>query len=846
MKKHIFHIGIYIFLLQSFAVALTTQFPLNRQRPFSNDWKFVKGVSEGAEKPDFDDSKWRILDLPHDFSIEDLPGPQTDEQKGPFSKKSPGGWFTGNTLGGTGWYRKHFVLSKEDQGKIVKVLFDGVMTESDVWINGTHLGYHPNGYTAFLYDLTPYLKPAGQPNVLAVRAENSGRNSRWYTGSGIYRNVSLIVTNPLHIDSWGVHVTTTEISKDKATVNLAVKVVNDQEKSADIKVRVRLLGNKGKVAGQAEKSEKVVAHGNIESSQNISIDRPELWSPDSPNLYKVVADIISNGKTIDSYSLKTGIRIIKWNAQNGFQINGNSVKLKGGNVHHDNGILGSAAFKRAECRKVEIMKANGFNAIRTSHNPPSTQFLDACDSLGMLVLEEAFDAWQKTKVPGDYSKFFKEYWQKDMESMLLRDRNHPSVAIWSIGNEIMERADPDGLEITRKLVDVVKKFDATRPVTEGFNDFSGFMAMISGKHEWSYSAPAFAMLDIGGYNYGWRDWENDHKLYPERIMMTTESSAIDMFRIFSLMEQHPWIVGDFVWTGMDYLGEAGCGAGSIDNEKINYGINVPGKKTGVGRGWPWYGTACGDVDISGNKKARMYYRDVVWKQSQIEMAVHIPLPSGIKEHINEQGWPSELPCWTWPGNEGKTMQVSVYTRCTSVRLELNGKIIGEKKVLTDPALPNDSTTLTTDVVPHLAVRFDVPYASGELKAIGLVDGKEMVSKILKTVGAPKQLVLTPDRNAIKVDRNDLVFITVEVADDNGNVIPNANMPVNFTISGNGELVAAGNGSPDQMESFQDNSCNLFNGKALVVVRPFNRTGKIKLTATSKGIVSKVVEINVKD
>jgi beta-galactosidase len=841
MKILISLVGVCTFLFQSCTAVSAEKFIENRQRPFNSDWKFVKDTLTGAENPAFDDSKWRTLDLPHDWSIEDLPGPQTEDQTGPFSKKSPGGWLSGNTLGGTGWYRKHFTLGQEDKGKLVKVLFDGVMTESDVWINGKHLGYHPYGYTAFAYDLTPYLNPTGQSNVLAVRVKNIGFNSRWYSGSGIYRNVCLIVTNPLHIDLWGVYVTTPEVSEAEANVNLTVKVINPTERDADIKIKVRLIGEDGIVSGQAEKSEKIAANGNIESSQTIIIKNPELWSPDSPNLYRVVVDILSNGKPVDTYTMKTGIRSIKWDARNGLQINGKTVKLRGGNIHHDNGILGAAAFSRAEYRRIEILKENGFNAIRSSHYPPSTKFLEACDSLGMFVLDEAFDVWEKIKIPGDYNRFFKTYWKQDLESMLLRDRNHPSVIIWSIGNEIIERADPRGLEITGQLVGVIREFDTTRPVTEAINGFSSFFG---GVHEWSYSAPAFALLDIGGYNYGWREWENDHKLYPERIMMTTESSSVDMFRIFTMVEKYPWIVGDFVWTGMDYLGESGCGAGYIDNEEVNYGTYVPQFKKGFGRGWPWFGAWCGDIDILGHKKPRMYYRDVLWNHSQMEMAVHKPLPSGIREHVGDQGWPDELQSWTWSVNDGDTMEVSVYTRCTSVRLELNGKVIGEKPISKDLDLPNVNTSKTCDVTPNLVARFNVPYAPGELKAVGITDGKVAVIKMLKTAGAPAKLVLTPDRSTIRADRNDLAFITVEVADENGMIIPNATVLVNFTISGNGELAAAGNGRTDQVASFRQPYFKTYNGKAMIIVRPFAKSGKITLKARSEGLSPKTVEINV--
>jgi beta-galactosidase len=842
MKPIINLIGISIFLIQSCTISSPYKTVQTRQRPFDDNWKFIRDSAAGAENPDYNDSAWRNLDLPHDWTIEDLPNQFQDSIVGPFSKNSPGRWLSGNTLGGTGWYRKHFVMNKEDKGKMVKILFDGVMTESDVWINGKHLGYHPNGYTAFAYDLTPFLNPAGNTNVLAVRVKNIGHNTRWYSGSGIYRNVSLVVTDPIHVDLWGVYVTTSEISENSASINLEVSVLNSSGKDADIEIKTRLVNKEGGLAGQSEKSEKVAVNESIKSTQTITVNNPDLWSPDSPYLYDVIVDVLSKGEIIDTYNLKTGIRIIKWDTQNGFQINGKTIKLRGGNVHHDNGILGAAAFKRAEQRKIEILKANGFNAIRCSHNPPSTHFLNVCDSLGILVLNELFDAWEKRKLPEDYARYFKDYWQADLETTLLRDRNHPSVIIWSIGNEIIERADPEGLEITNKLVSTVKKFDTTRPVTEAINGFSG---VFGGKHtSWDDSAPAFALLDIAGYNYMWKEWEKDHQKYPNRVVMTTESSAIDMYRVYSLVEKYPWIAGDFVWTAMDYLGESGCGAGYIENEPVNYGIYVPQYKKGFGRGWPWYNAWCGEIDIIGNKKPRSYYRDVLWNLSRLEFAVQKPISEGNKEVINGQGWATELQSWTWPGNEGKTMEVSVYTRTDSVRLELNGKIIGEKQV-SENQKENAETRLTKDAISQLVARFDVPFEPGELKAIGISDGKEVISKILKTISTPFKLVLKPERNTIKADRNDLAYISVEVQDNNGNTIPDAGVRVNFTITGNGELIATGNGSPDQMASFQQPTCKTFNGKALIVVRPFARPGKITVTATSEGLSSEAVEIQIK-
>jgi beta-galactosidase len=831
MKKSILYIlliGMGFILLQSFSKPKSIT--ADRQQSLNNGWKFIKDSLISAEDTAFDDSKWRIVDLPHDWSIEDLPGQQTAKQIGPFSINSPGGGAMGYIFGGTGWYRKHFTIDSKNEGKKVTVLFDGVMDESDVWINGRHLGYHPYGYTPFAFDITPFLNPVGHPNILAVRVKNIGHNSRWYTGSGIYRDVNLIITNPVHIGLWGVHATTSEVSKSKATVNIAINIVNSLDQEAEITIKTRLIAKDGKVSMKVTgNAEKIAAKSNHEITQTITLIDPALWSPEFPNLYKMEVTVLLKGKPADIYVMDLGIRSINYDSATGLWINDKPVKLRGGSMHHDNGLLGSAAFDRAEERRIEIMKANGFNAIRCSHNPPSAKFLEACDRIGMMVIDEFTDMWEQKKTPNDYSRFFKKYCLKDLESMLLRDRNHPCVIIWSIGNEIPEYSKPEGLKIARQLIGTIREYDLTRPVTEAINE------VVS---ESGNSLAAYEMLDMDGYNYAWTRWAGDHGKYPGRLMIGTESFPIDAFGVWSQVEHSSWVIGDFVWTGMDYLGESGIGNRRLDNEVVKT------RTSGIFREWPWFNAWCGDIDILGNKKPQSYYRDVVWNRSQMEIAVHSYIPQGRKEIVSGWGWPDELQSWTWPGDEGKTLQIAVYTRCSSVRLELNGKVIGEQPVTTDPGKQTAASFFSAKAVTQLVARFDVPYSPGELKAIGITDGKEVVTKVLRSAGAPKKLVLTPDRDKIKADRNDLVYVSVAVADENGIVIPNANIPVNFTITGNGDLIAAGNASPDQPASFQQPNCKTYHGKALVIIRPHAESGKIKLTADSKGLETANVEIVV--
>ena len=633
-----------------------------RKRSFDPDWRFIRDSISGAEQPGFDDSKWRVLDLPHDWSIEDIPEQVEGKTVGPFSKESPGDASTGHTIGGTGWYRKAFTLDADETGKLISVYFEGAYMETDVWVNGNHLGTHPYGYTSFYYDITKYCKPAGQPNVMAVRVVNKGKNSRWYSGSGIYRHVWLTVTDPLHIEQWGVYVTTPQVSNQSATVKTQVKILNERNVKADIKIRTRLLDAEDKQVAQSEATRSIDANSKVEISQNIKVNAPGLWSLGSPNLYRAEVAVIVNGKVRDITTTPFGIRSTGFNAENGFMLNGKPVELMGGCVHHDNGILGAAAIDRAEERKIELLKSNGFNAIRCSHNPPSEKFLETCDRLGMLVIDEPFDQWQKQKNPDDYHQFFDAWWEKDFSSMILRDRNHPSIILWSIGNEIEERADSSGLEITKKLKAKAKELDPSRLITEAVCEFWEHPG-----RPWSATAPAFKLLDVGGYNYQWKQYENDHKNFPHRIMMGTESVPQHAFQNWQLVEKHPYVIGDFVWTAMDYLGESGIGHSTCD--------------TGKGsclKPWPWFNSYCGDIDLIGNKKPQSYFRDVVWRRSKIEMAVHTPLPKDCKEQVSYWGWPDEQQSWTWPGNEGNMMEVVVYTRSPVVRLRLNGKVINEK------------------------------------------------------------------------------------------------------------------------------------------------------------------------
>lgn len=804
---------VFILLLSSCSSKISRSEITNRDSLFDLGWKFMRDSVPGAETVTFNDSSWRNVDLPHDWSIEDLTVTDSVGDIGPFYKSSEGGVATGHVKGGTAWYRKHFLVEAADSGKHFTLRFDGVYMISTVWVNGQKVGSHYYGYTPFSFDITSLLKP-GADNLIAVEVKNPGKNSRWYSGSGIYRHVWLTVTDKLRVENNGVYIATSVLSKDTAIVKLAISVKNDRGKPADAILKTRITDKNGNELASKEEQMKIEAGGTQTLTQSVSISEPRLWSPVSPELYTATIQIMENNSMIDSYTVPFGIRTLSFSVTEGFKLNGTTLELKGGCMHHDNGLLGSATFDGAEERRVRIMKENGFNAIRTSHNPPSKQFLDACDRLGMLVIDEAFDMWEHPKNPQDYSNYFKASWKSDLESMILRDRNHPSVIIWSIGNEIYERADTSGVRIAKQLAGCVKELDNTRPVTAAvcfFWDHPG--------RDWSASAPAFASLDVSGYNYQWREYENDHTKFPERIMMGTESFPSEAFENWQQVEKNAWVIGDFVWTGMDYLGESGIGHMYYDKKDAQF--SMP---------WPWYNAWCGDIDICGGKKPQSYFRDVVWNNSKLEMAVHAPIPAGKTEGVSLWGWPDEYQSWTWPGNEGKTLQVAVYSRCQQVRLELNGKVIGTKPVSTDT---------------KLTAKFDVPYASGELKAIGITDGKEVATKIFKTTGKPAAIKVTADKTLLKADRNDLAYVTIEITDAAGNWIPNSEAQVSISVSGDAELIASGNAAPNDMKSFRKPVCRVFQGRCLAIVRPFAKPGSAVLKVSGQGLPDASIDLIIK-
>jgi beta-galactosidase len=811
-------------------------------------WKFFLGDPGGAEVPSFADAAWRTVDLPHDWSIESKP-----------EKDNPSGAGGGFFRGGTGWYRKTFHAPGDWKGKRVSVEFDGVYRDATVYLNGHKLGTHPYGYTAFTFDLTPQLDFSGA-NVLAVRVDNSAQpNSRWYSGSGIYRHVRVVVTDATHVAHWGVFVTTAEASTTSAKVTLRTRVANESAAGAGVSLETTLFDKAGNKVGAAQSKLDVEAGKENEASQEMRVASPALWSPDSPTLYRAVSTVRQNGKIIDQVTTSFGIRSLAWSAEKGLLLNGKAVKLTGGSVHHDNGPLGAAAFDRAEERRVELLKAAGMNAVRTAHNPPSSAFLDACDRLGLLVLDEPFDVWEAHKVKFDYGSDFDQWWKEDVSSMVLRDRNHPSIVIWGIGNEIPELEVDRGAALGKKLAEQVRALDNTRPLTLAF----------PGTTTKPTAQAVFSQLDITGYNYNiLPTYQKDHEQLPTRMMLTTESWPSKAFPLWQVSHDNPYVIGDLTWTAMDYLGESGIGAwqyGTPQQAKVAEGMGgmmastamVDGMFAAMANGkdvmadmakdnsdpnakammeiffhpYPWHAAACGDLDLTGYRKPQSYYRDILWNGGdRVYATVRLPEPQGKKIIAIMWATYPTLASWSWPGQEGKQLEVEVYSGAEKVRLFLNDKLIGEKP---------------TGREQEFKAVFSVPYAPGTLKAEGLRGDRVVAESVLTTAGDASKLRMSADRTVVQADGEDLSFVTVEAVDAQGRPDVHADKEVQFSIGGPGVIAAVANGDGQDADSYHGDRRKLFQGRAQVVVRTSRQAGAIKLTASTPGLADGSVAIETK-
>lgn len=731
------------------------------------------------------------VDLPHDWDIYEGP------HSGKGATGTGGGWFEG----GKGEYRKAFRVENLNQREqLVKLHFEGVYQHAEIFINGQKAGQHAYGYTPFTVDITPYLYKDTPLNEVVVKVDNSQQpNCRWYSGSGIYRHVWLETTPALHIAENGVFVTTPEISAEKAMVCVEVTVANESDRDRNATVLV----------GSGQLMVSVPAHDTKTVTTTFTVGNPKLWSPDSPTPYETKVELKEAGEVIDQQMVKYGIRSFSFDSEQGFVLNGKKTLINGACVHHDDGVLGAMAFDAAEIRKVRLMKEAGFNLIRTSHNPTTRAFLDACDSLGVLVIDEAFDGWRTAKNPYDYSTVIDSCYQEDIRAMVQRDRNHPSIISWSIGNEVIERKDIRVVHTARLLKQAILTWDQTRPVTE---------ALCAWDRDWEIYDPHFEVLDIGGYNYMIFKHASDHQRDPKRVMWQTESYPRDAFRNWSVVTDTPYVVGDIVWTGLDYLGESGIG-------RYYYEGDRPGESFAEGGQPEWHGAYCGDVDITGWRKPISHYREMLWNdKSSLYMAVKEP--NGYHGNIKETMW-SVWPTWeswTWSGWEGKPVEVEVYTKMPEVRLYLNDVLIDTKKV--------DRST------GYKAV-FTVNYQPGVLRAEA---GDQQVT--LTTAGKPARLRLTADRRTITADGQDLAFVIIEVIDNKGNICPEASIPCEVSVSGRGQFLAVASADLKDTEPYTSSHVKTWKGRAMLVIRSTQKAGQTKVSVKST-LPSAHISINQK-
>ncbi|MBI2512777.1 MAG: glycoside hydrolase family 2 protein [Opitutae bacterium] len=773
-------------------------------------WRFHRGDVAGAEAREFDDSAWRALDLPHDWSIEDLPA--ADGVAGPHDRNAPSGSDVGYARGGVGWYRRTLTDAERPAGSGLELIVHGAQQECDVWVNGTHAAFQPHGYVPARVEIGRFLRPRPEPNTIAIRVANPENNSRWYSGSGLYRSVTLRGHDDLFVPTWGARVDTIWIDpqNDRASVHVRVQVCNERAVPRDADLELELTAPDGTTTRHELGQLRLAPSATEWANAWLWLSKAQLWSLETPQLYRAHFRVREHGRAIDDLTTRFGVRTVAIDAEHGFRLNGRPLELRGGNLHHDNGLLGARAFPDAERRRVRLMKANGFNAIRTAHNPPSIAFLEACDEEGMLVIDEFADSWQLPKKRNGYQRYFDTHAERDLATMIARDFNHPSVVLWSIGNEIPERFNPAGVAIGRRLAELVHREDPRRGVTASVNLLWEDPSV---GDRWELNDAAFSILDVGGYNYRWQKYESDHLRHPSRVMYGAESYPNEAWENWNAVERLPFVIGDFVWSAMDYLGESGIGhTGYVDASAI-----VGDGQDAAHQPWPVWNSWCGDLDVIGDKKPQSLYRDVVWRRSAIELLVHEPVPTGKKEKVGSWGWPAELPSWNWPGQEGKPLQVSVYSRAPRVRLALDGKIVGEQDI--DPA-------------KGLAARFTVPWSAGTLTATALDGQRELATKSLRTTGAPAQLRLEPEPAHRRVDRAALIFVPISVVDAAGARVPDAALPLTIEVAGEAELCAFGTGDPASVGSLTDSHTTTFRGRALAILRSTGRPGAVQITVTS--------------
>lgn len=787
-------------LLSAFLLAVTVSVA-QRRTLIDNDWEFARDGQPAV-----------VVDLPHDWSIQGVPA--ADEPAG-----NDGGYYPT----GKGEYRKVLRLKTKAADRCYALYFEGVYMNAEVIVNGVSTGVQHYGYSSFLRDVTELLREGD--NEVVVRVDNSKqKNCRWYTGSGIYRHVWLIETADVHFKHWGTFVTTPVVAQnDTSKVNVQAVVVNESDRDRVLDMCFKITQDEsigGGFSSMHSHTVRVKPHEELEVSHLFDVPHAHLWSPDTPHLYHAMLTISENNKPIDVTTQTFGIRSIAFNSEQGFLLNGRPIKLNGGCLHHDNGILGAAAFDRAEERKAELMKAAGFNAVRTSHNHPSEAFLAACDRIGLLVIDEAFDGWRSAKTPYDYSTLIDRYWQDDLAALVLRDRNHPSIFAWSVGNEVIERKEIQVVTTARKLARLCRELDPTRPVTS---------ALCAWDNDWEIYDPLAEAFELVGYNYMIHKHASDHKRDSQRVMYQSESYPREAFRNWGYSADHPYIFGDFVWTAIDYQGESGIGRWFYqgESEGEHYHRNQ----------FPWHAAYCGDIDFTGQRKPISYYRDLLWNVER-PLYLSVKEPNGYYGTIRETQWSvwPTFESWTWPGHEGKPIEVEIYSRAPRVRLYMNDSLVAERP--------------TTRAEEYKAV-ITVPYTPGTLRAEAVDEQGNPIASMntghntLRTAGDPYALRLTADRSVITADGQDLSFITIEVVDEQGTLCPNATNELTLSLRGRASLAAFGNADIKELGCTVDAVHNVWKGRAQAVVRATDRSGTATLTLSGKGLKPAKVTVRTK-
>jgi hypothetical protein len=814
LTKKVLLLAITSFLLSA---NLSAQVSFGKPVKINAGWQFYLGDDvagpRGAQVVDFDAGRWRTLDLPHDWSVEGTLSPHH------FS-------CTGFLPGGIGWYRKTIDIPQGKPNDKVYLYFEGVYDRSEVFVNGWSVGKRPNGYISFMYDITPYTE-AGKQAVIAVRVDNSQyADSRWYTGSGIYRNVWLITAEPVHIAQWGVFYHTKSVDKGKAVVTVETELVNGTNTKADLAVTQQLIDINGKEVAKNSSRLTLPANSNEKTTVNLTVNNPLLWSLQTPNLYKLITKVVQNGRTIDETVTTAGIRTFTFDPNKGFALNGEWMKVKGVCIHHDAGVLGAAVPREVWERRLKILKEFGANAIRLSHNPHAPDVYEICDELGLLVQDEAFDEWEYPKrkwltgwnrgtpgFEGSYD-YFNDWSGRDVADMVRRDRNYVSVFSWSIGNEIDYPNDPytlpllngtsisqptyggfkpdqpDALRlgiIAKRLTAIVKEHDPSRPVT----------AALAGV-EMSNATEYPGALDIVGYNYTENRYEQDHQTYPDRVIYGSENGQ--GFAQWKAVRDNAYIFGQFLWTGIDFLGEAGA--------------------------WPIRGSQAGYLDLAGYPKPRAYFRQSLWAEKPVAYIGTAPAPAANTQGQSRGPSTDARPVWNYP--EEQLIRVACYTNAAKARLLLNGKEVGETKNY------DDNTGVIT---------WDIPYTAGTLEVAGMdAAGNQTCEYAIRTSGVPHALKAIVEANSITTGKGGLAQITIQVVDENGNHVYLADNEVTCTITGPAVLLGLEAGNGQDMSNYRDNIHRVFHGQILSYIQSTGETGDITVTFTAS--LLKSVEIKL--